>query len=53
MTQMTGFRQTVLLVDDESQLLATLKLYLKNCGASDILTISDSREVRRYSRRNR
>ena len=45
MTQMTGFRQTVLLVDDEPQLLATLKLYLKNCGASDILTISDSREV--------
>jgi len=43
--QVSRPRKPVLLVDDETQILSTLKLYLKNSGTSDILTISDSCEV--------
>ena len=45
MNQVSRPRKPVLLVDDETQILSTLKLYLKNSGTSDILTISDSCEV--------
>lgn len=37
--------KSVLLVDDEVQILTTYKLILKSCGIGDVLTVSDSREV--------
>jgi DNA-binding NtrC family response regulator len=37
--------KSVLLVDDEVQILTTYKLFLKSCGIGDVLTVSDSREV--------
>jgi DNA-binding NtrC family response regulator len=43
--QVNRIRKQVLLVDDEPQMLAMFKLSLKNCVSSDILVISDSREV--------
>ena len=38
-------RKTVLLVDDEEQILATYMLCLQGSGLSDVKTISDSRNV--------
>lgn len=45
MTPLAEQKKTVLLVDDEEQLLATCKLNLRMNGISDVLTLSDSREV--------
>jgi DNA-binding NtrC family response regulator len=38
-------RKTVLLVDDEEHILSTSVLCLQSCGLSDVMTLSDSREV--------
>jgi len=38
-------RKTVLLVDDEPYILSTAKFCLQSSGFSDVLTLSDSRDV--------